>query len=137
MLMHHICHWSVQTLLYVELHVQVHQCGSRWKIFCTYWLATATLTVYTNLSSFTVDWYADPPCYTMSVSTPSHMHVSQFALIDLKFMLFVLFISKMTREFNPTAACLCKFISGTFHLNFILQNSWHHCCKVSKEVTWC
>ena len=99
-------------------------------------VSTTTLTVYTNLSSFTVDWYVDLPCYTW-VLAPHH--TCMFCnLHSLTFKIHVICVVHFqdNQEFNPTASCLCEFISGTFHLNFILQNSWHHCCKVWKEVTW-
>ena len=99
-------------------------------------VSTTTLTVYTNLSSFTVDWYADPPCYTW-VSTPCHTCMfHNLHPLTLKIHVICVVHFQDDQEFNPTASCLCQFISGTFHLNFILQNSWHHCCKVWKEVTW-
>ena len=66
----------------------------------------------------------------MSVSTQSHLQCFVIALIDLKIHVISVVHFQDNQEFNPTASFLWKSISGTFHLNFILQNSWHHCCKV-------
>ena len=41
------------------------------------------------------------------------------------FLLLVVVHFQDDQEFSPTASLLCRFISGTTHLNFILQNSWH------------
>ena len=48
------------------------------------------------------------------------MHVSQFALIDLKIHVICVVHFQDDQEFNPTASCLCKSISGTFSSKFYL-----------------
>ena len=61
----------------------------------------------------------------MSVSTQSHAHCFGNALNDLKILVICSCSFQDDQEFSPTATQLCKFISGTAHQNFILQNSWH------------
>ena len=69
----------------------------------------------------------------MSVGTQSHLQCFVIALIDLIFLLFVVVHFQDDQEFSPTASLLCKFISGTAHLNFILQNSWHTVARSGKK----
>ena len=61
----------------------------------------------------------------MSVSTQSHAHCFVNALNDLKILVICSCSFQDNQEFSPIAPQLCKFISGTTHPNFILQNSWH------------
>ena len=61
----------------------------------------------------------------MSVSTKSHAHYFKNALNDLKFLLFLVVHSRMTRSSVLQLNNYVKFLSGSAHQNFILQNSWH------------
>ena len=60
----------------------------------------------------------------MSVGTQSHVHYFKNALNDLKFLLFLVVHSRTTRSSVLQPHNCVKFLSGSTHQNFILQNSW-------------
>ena len=58
------------------------------------------------------------------VSTQSHVHYFKNALNDLKFLLFLVIHSRMTRSSVLQPHNYVKSLSGHSHQNFILRNSW-------------
>ena len=69
----------------------------------------------------------------MSVSTQSHLQCFVLHSLTIFLLLLVVVHFQDDQQFSPTTSLLCKFISGTTHLNFILQNSWHTVARSGKK----